>query len=303
MNSFSRFVGHPLQDPTLLRQILSNFPRNEVEVWQQRLAENQRGDFSVAMRLERPPTDDALDDASDDASYDAGVVVQDLGGRASLIWPPFGEAGDETWRQMATWLDEELRRRDTIYVQSLLPPENEWGIQRVQQLGLRRITTIDYMISSPDEREPVRSRFPFALVDDSPRIAALIAQTYTDTLDCPELDGIRDVADVLAGYRAAAPIETWVLNSDTGEDAGVLILSDHAAFAQTELTYMGLVPSFRGRGLGSSLVEFAIERAQQKNRDKVVLAVDRRNAPAIRQYQQFGFRSWISRVCLMRELA
>ncbi|BBI65327.1 hypothetical protein HSBAA_66330 [Vreelandella sulfidaeris] len=52
---------------------------------------------------------------------------------------------------------------------------------------------------------------------------------------------------------------------------------------------MGLAPDWRGKGLGRSLLNKALELAQQSGALDVVLAVDDVNLPAKRLYQQAGF--------------
>jgi len=57
-----------------------------------------------------------------------------------------------------------------------------------------------------------------------------------------------------------------------------------------ELTYMGIVPEARGRGLGRQVVAKVAEMANQRELETVSLGVDRNNGPAQDIYQSLGFK-------------
>ncbi len=95
---------------------------------------------------------------------------------------------------------------------------------------------------------------------------------------------------VLTGYRNTgtyAP-ENWFLAVEGERDIGCLLLSEHAG-AIWEIVYMALVPEARGRGMGKSLVRFAQWHAGRLGAGSLVLAVDERNLPALRGYEDCGF--------------
>jgi ribosomal protein S18 acetylase RimI-like enzyme len=52
---------------------------------------------------------------------------------------------------------------------------------------------------------------------------------------------------------------------------------------------IGVVPSARGKGVGSALIAALIARAREEARPGLSLAVDRANAAAIALYARFGF--------------
>jgi ribosomal protein S18 acetylase RimI-like enzyme len=314
------FVGHPLDADGLFSFVLSTFPRHELAAWRQRLEEKQPEDFCVAIR------------AAD--GWQASLLAQDLGGNASLIWPPasvddapqssgHGPNDKFDWHCLGERLFSELRRRGVRYTQALLAPEKSDAIDRLLQLGMNQLTTMDYMVAhvgnphvgNPSEgvdeqpvAKPSSDELTMQLIGEwdslsNARICQVVNGTYDKTLDCPELDGIRTVEEVVRGYQSSAPLQLWIAQSAEKQDAGILILSDHPEHRQSELTYMGLLPTYRGRGWGGQLVRFAMEQTKTNGREKIVLAVDRRNTPAIEQYRRSGFHGWTSRVCLTRNLA
>lgn len=52
---------------------------------------------------------------------------------------------------------------------------------------------------------------------------------------------------------------------------------------------MGLLPGYRGKGIGSLLLEKVIERAKAVDLEKIELHVYTTNSPAIALYKKFGF--------------
>ncbi len=140
-------------------------------------------------------------------------------------------------------------------------------------------------------------------------LVQIVAATYRGSLDCPLVDGLRETADVLAGYRAIGEFQPalWlIVRSDEREheerDIGCLLLADHPGENQLEIVYAGIVPEARGHGLGRRLTAHAIEVARNLGRDRVVLAVDAANWPAIAMYEALGFVAWDRRSVLVRDL-
>lgn len=62
--------------------------------------------------------------------------------------------------------------------------------------------------------------------------------------------------------------------------------SDGALF----LSKLYLSPEFRGKGLGTAGLDFAVKTAERKRLDKVILTVNKRNARAVEVYEKFGFK-------------
>jgi ribosomal protein S18 acetylase RimI-like enzyme len=116
--------------------------------------------------------------------------------------------------------------------------------------------------------------------------------TYAGSLDMPELEGARGLDDILEGYRSAGLFvpERWRLGLIPGEPeaAAVLLLVELPDRDAWEVIYLGLTPAARGRGLGRDVLRHALELAGA-HVPRLELAVDCRNAPAMRLYQAAGF--------------
>src|SRR5690606_30179312 len=73
---------------------------------------------------------------------------------------------------------------------------------------------------------------------------------------------------------------------------GCLLLADHPATDQIELVYMGMVPEARGHGWGEHVVRQAQWLCRRRGCQRLVLAVDEANDPAVRMYASCGFVSF-----------
>jgi len=152
--------------------------------------------------------------------------------------------------------------------------------------------------------------------------------TYIDTMDCPELNGIRSTAMTLEGYwsMTGAPhehsqtvegklasfdsdsefvtsaaankelykelnIEWWGLctSAESKEFMAGVMLSQ-TSLGQWELTYMGVHHKYRGKGLGRLCLAKAILRCKELGGVGLSLAVDVRNKDCMKLYSSFGFK-------------
>ena len=107
---------------------------------------------------------------------------------------------------------------------------------------------------------------------------------------------------MIAGYRATGVYraENWLIVQHDGQDVGVLILADHPQARHWELVYMGLVPEARGCGWGRQITQHAQTLAEDAQVERIVLAVDAENEPALRMYRTAGFQTWDHRSVYVR---
>jgi ribosomal protein S18 acetylase RimI-like enzyme len=124
-----------------------------------------------------------------------------------------------------------------------------------------------------------------------------LLRTYEDTLDCPELNGLRTIDEILVGHQAQGiwRPETWWLVFADGVPAGILMLTELFERDGWELTYVGIAKEHRSRGLGRKLIVRALREMHEREAPRLVVAVDRRNTPALRLYEGLGFAQTGSR--------
>jgi ribosomal protein S18 acetylase RimI-like enzyme len=144
---------------------------------------------------------------------------------------------------------------------------------------------------------------PYA-VSQQQRLMAIVERSYQGTLDCPSLNGLRPVEDVIAGYHPpnTADADLWSIACVDGEDVGCLLLSAHDVQANLEIVYVGGAPEYRGRGYGLEMIRRAQWTARLRRLSRAVLAVDAANEPALRLYASSGFTAWDRRTVWVRLL-
>ena len=82
----------------------------------------------------------------------------------------------------------------------------------------------------------------------------------------------------------------------SGSDAvGIMLLSRLRSDDAMELTYLGLMPHARGKGLGRRMLAQGLATARNCGVKSMVLAVDNRNRPAQRLYAKMNFRVMMRR--------
>lgn len=122
-------------------------------------------------------------------------------------------------------------------------------------------------------------------------IDSLVEATFEGTLDCPELDGLRSSSEVVSGFLESkawdARLPWWILCAE-GKPIGCALVNSHPQEI-FELAYVGLVPAWRGRGLGRTLVHFATQHCRTLGGSYFTTAVDSKNWPASKIYDSLGF--------------
>lgn len=118
-----------------------------------------------------------------------------------------------------------------------------------------------------------------------------LSRSYDGTLDCPELSGVRTVDEILAGYRAGGTFrpDLWWLVRAGNRPAGVVIITEVPEGPTWDLSYVGVVPEARRKGLARAATCRILHAACAAGAAELVLAVDTRNLPARRLYQSLGF--------------
>jgi ribosomal protein S18 acetylase RimI-like enzyme len=236
------------------------------------------------------------------------ILAQILVGRAAVVWPP--QLAGNLHPEIATELLDELHRHlcdaGICLAQALLEDPMGAAAVTLQSAGYEHAGDLLYMSAETASFPNVPPPLSFDLEPSSPanheRLIRLLDATYCGSLDCPLVDGLRDTADVVAGYRAVGQFrpELWLLAHMDGRDVACLLLADHPTQDQFEIVYVGVIPECRGRGWGQALTRHAQWLAHQARRTRVVLAVDAANSPAIAAYATAGCVAWDRRSILVR---
>lgn len=230
-------------------------------------------------------------------------------GNYAIFWPPQLAAGEST--QTAFLLAEavvrDLDAAGVDLAQSLLADSNQESASVLQCVGFQHSADLLYL-TCESARFPISGPAPcdieFAEFAEAERdrLALVIESTYQDTKDCTALDGARSIHDVINGYQATGTFrsQNWLFVQYQNQDVGVILLADHHPARHWELMYMGLMPQWRGRGWGRQIARYAQWLACGANVERILVAVDAANQPAIDVYRNTGFEIWDRRSVFLR---
>jgi mycothiol synthase len=236
-------------------------------------------------------------------------------GRAASLHGPVVRAEDQRLaKQLVAVAVSEARRSGVRIVQALRDLESTPQTQALLDADFEHSTDLLYMFCDVAKVSPLPPdtalSFDASNVTEEARLKKVIERTYVDSLDCPSVDGVRTVDEVLAGYRATGIFDPsrWLIVARTDSgcgkkiDIGCLLLADHPATEQFELVYMGVVPEERGRGWGGEIVRQALWRTHVAERKRMVLAVDAANKPGVFMYASAGFHTFEQKALYLRVL-
>ncbi|MEW4566856.1 GNAT family N-acetyltransferase [Tautonia sp. JC769] len=231
------------------------------------------------------------------------MLSQTLAGRAVAIWPPVIGRSWRTASLASSMVRAVLRfseSRGIRLAQALVDHDQpkQAGLDLTRG-GLPHVTDLLYLgrptlneLPVPPET-PMLEWQPYA-PERHEHFDRILDRSYEGSLDMPELAGIRCLDDVMRGHLARGPFdpERWRLGRLKGQSEPVAVLLLLASSESTwEVSYLGLAPEVRGRGLGRRILAHALERARP-HADRLELAVDVRNLPADRLYQRCGFHAF-----------
>lgn len=243
-------------------------------------------------------------------------------GRVGALHPPalVPAEPEETAVELIELAVSQATLSGVRFVQALLKTDAGPEARCLQRCGFQHLTDLLYLVCPRESFPPVKlpSRLEFHPLDESAaatgRLAAIIEATYQGSQDCPAIHGLQPIGDALASYRATGQFDPsrWFIVRSKQSDVGCLLLIEHPisssfpiphsanSAAHWELIYMGLIPEMRGRGLGVEIARHAQWLASQAAAERLVLAVDAANAPAIAVYSAAGFQTWDRRSVFLR---
>ena len=214
---------------------------------------------------------------------------------------------------VATALTGPIARQASL-VQALIDPDESLKHAALERGGMRPLAELLYLHRPGSNQAPAPAP-PKGLssVSWTPAHNAAFAQvieaSYEDTLDCPDLRGLRHTDDVIAGHRATGVFHprtldlvvrrprpcgrfySWPKPPPTPK-------APPGTAPGTELVYLGIAPRGRRQGLGKALVDYAVTAATPFG-GGISLAVDRDNPHARRLYRRAGFMNTARKCALI----
>jgi ribosomal protein S18 acetylase RimI-like enzyme len=239
------------------------------------------------------------------------LFFQPVAGASGLIWPPQTQPARiaEVEDQLVNNACRLLAERDAKLVQSLLSSEESSLGTSLERNGFRHITQLRYLrhdlqFSAQFFQHSDTLSFQSYASCAAEQFHQTLLRTYEATRDCPEVNGVREIEEIIAGHKSQGKHnpECWWLASKRSRPVGVLLLAEMPDLKSWDLLYLGLVPEARGKGLGHELVRKALWEARAAEAPQLTLSVDARNEPALNLYKSAGFEVYDQREVLLRIL-
>lgn len=211
---------------------------------------------------------------------------------------------------------------DQVHLLQALPhPDDHHIVDACERAGFLRLGGLIYLSGriGPEERATIGSGARGAPAGitvrsvrpgdegfraDGPALLRALERSYEQTLDCPELCGLRDTPDVLESHRLSGVFDPtlWFLAFQAEQPVGCALYAPVRGSRAIELVYLGVAPEVRGRGLASHLLWLGMDAARRRSCNEITCAVDGRNLPALRLYGSAGMSEVGRRVALVRGL-
>ncbi|MGH7177853.1 MAG: GNAT family N-acetyltransferase [Tepidisphaeraceae bacterium] len=216
----------------------------------------------------------------------------------------------ESVARLITAVCADYALRGTKLVQALLDPDEHSVREIYKSCGFVELAELLYLhravgdsVVEPDL--PAGFSVETYSAANHAEFSAVILASYRGSLDCPGLNGVRDVEDILDGHKSTGIFDPrlWFLLREQGVARGALLLNRTAHDESLELVYLGLSPETRGRGAGDALMKLAIAGVRRTGRSLLSLAVDAKNQPALRLYFRHGMKRMGNRLALLRDLS
>lgn len=227
------------------------------------------------------------------------LVCLAVPGASALVWPPSCVADAHQLERedlLMRHAVQYLRQRGVKIAQALLAPVEAPLGAALERNGFPHITHLWYMqhdLEIPVQWLTLPARLEFEPYE--PGNAALFHKTlwhtYDETQDCPEVNGVRTIDEVIVGHQAQGLYDPdrWWLTTLEGKPVGVMMLMQLPETGDWDVSYMGVVPEARHQGFAREMLLRALFEARAADVVNVTLSVDGRNRPAWNLYRSIGF--------------
>ncbi len=180
--------------------------------------------------------------------------------------------------------------------------------QAFVQTGFSKLAVLHFLEQTKHAKQikiPSGLSFTPLTREDDELLGTILEETYVNSLDCPNIHGLRAVQDIIDGHRGADPTCTqlWSIAELENKKIGVILLNSFPKMKQTELAYVGLSPIARGNNLGNACMQHIANQISELPFSRVTLAVDSENIPAKKLYKKWNFKKIKQRLTLIKKLS
>ena len=188
---------------------------------------------------------------------------------------------------------------------ALLGEDDAQSVHLFESVGFAKLATLQYMEWSATQNPRVLSQitnatFYAASALTHAVLCSTLEKTFIGSLDCPAIHGKRNTEDIIESHKGFEQndLSLWFTILSDKELAGVLFMNHLQNESILELAYLGITPEMRNKGIAINAMSHAVNQAVKRGCNKIVLAVDDTNVPAISLYKKVNFRETTKRVAM-----
>lgn len=237
------------------------------------------------------------------------LLLSNPGATATLLASPLENECEIT--PTAELIDEALhhaRKSSVTLAQTILHTNNTLLTQAFTRALFNKLAILHFM---EQVKPPKQIKMPFGLSftsitkKDDKILGPILEETYIDSLDCPNIHGIRSVQDIIDGHRGIddSSVQLWSIAELEGKKVGVVLLNSLPKIKCIELAYIGLSPTVRGKNLADACMQHITNQIADTPFSRVTLAVDSKNIPAKKLYLKWNFTKIKQRLTMIKKLS
>lgn len=225
-----------------------------------------------------------------------------------LVTPPKIDGEIERASKLIRIAIQSLQGRTIKLAQTLMEINQPLLANAYEDAGFHKLAILTYMERSKSIKLDDMPASPVSFASMMDRtdeyLQSTLLESYIGSLDCPKIHGLRDIQDIVEGHRNQGTYDAqlWTIAELEGVPVGVLLLCPIHEATCMELSYLGVIPSARGKGVGDTLMHLAIEQSIDYGLPRIVLAVDSANTPACELYERWNFRATRQRLSMIQQL-
>ena len=237
-----------------------------------------------------------------------------------MVWPPVvdrpllkrmsGPVGEVIEDELLAEAARQLDAEDAWIGQALLEPNQSREHAAMQRNGFLRMTELRFFERSLTRSSSLAKRAKaspwsyetFHRTKNRLAFVNVLEATFRGSLDCPELNGVRDGQQSLKNHEAAGSSQPdrWRMYRRAGVDVGILLMTERPDQQAWEVLYLGVLESARGCGIGRAMLLDALDAARDANVERLLIVADTRNIPAVSLYESLDFQPVATRVAFVR---
>ena len=225
------------------------------------------------------------------------MVIESPGKTGMLLHTPTAEATEiPPLTELTRAISLDGLQRGLSLVQAIEDPEAKADTEMLLAAGFDSLARMIYMrceVNGPPDEE-IDAALTWRNYEEftESELGDVIARTYAGSLDCPRLNGVRELEDIIAGYKGNGVFrpQSWWLVERGSQTTGCVLLNDAMSPGIAEIVYMGVLPEHRGCGIGRAMLHRAASCAHQRGIKIITVAVDAANRYAARLYKSQGYR-------------